>query len=187
MNSCGYTKDGGHARILRALTPFRGGPKILPNPLTLLKSFYAATSAGTDVVNIHPDVDRSVREARVQEGLLTIGVRGWEAAVGICEYSEGGVARLKELMAEWLTVKSKEPIKGSAGRSYSVPGTLASLCFGTTLTVPINQGRLLMEPWLSVVLFDFASQGRRREYYVHILGDEAKKEKPAMPPDPGFV
>ena len=130
-----------------------------------------------NIVNIHPDVDRSVKEAGFQEGLVTVGVQGGEVAVGICEYSDGIVARLKEVMAEWFELKSREPVRGSAGRSYSAPGTLASLCYGTTLTVPINKGRLLMEPWLSVVLFDFENSGRRREYYVHVLGEAPKQEK----------
>lgn len=49
-----------------------------------------------------------------------------------------------------------------------------------SLTLPFNQGELLLDPWQEVFLVDYDSSSRRREVTVHVMGDQA-----AAPAGPG--
>jgi secondary thiamine-phosphate synthase enzyme len=128
-----------------------------------------ATRGDSHVVDVTGAVAAKVLEHRLAEGSVLLFVVGSTAGLTTVEYEPGLLRDLPELF-ERLAPRDhpyhhEETWHDGNGHSHCRASLL-----GPALTIPVEDGRLLLGTWQQVVLVDFDNKPRRRELVVQLSG-----------------
>ncbi|GEM_PF-2701974 len=131
------------------------------------KSFYVDTTPAIDLLTITHEVRRVVLEGKSDTGWVTIIITNPGAGVVMMEKEGTFGTDLQKSLAPFL---KDQVIRCLIPRS---------------VVIPIEKGRMMMEPWQEVILIDFETTGRRREFRVQLFGETKEAPKAAPPPAGG--
>lgn len=127
------------------------------------------TSAHTQLLPITDEVEKSVQKSGVRNGICTIFVPHTTAGVTINENADPDVVRdfIKEInkIVPWED--------GYAHYEGNSAAHLKSSMIGPSLTVIIENGRLLLGTWQGIYFTEFDGP-RTRKVYVKIMEDQAE-------------
>ncbi len=121
------------------------------------------------VIDITSDVARSVAEAGIESGVATVFVTGSTAGVTTVEFEPGLVkdldAAFNRLMPRELEYRHHETWGDDNGHSH-----VRASFLGPSLAVPFEHGQLVLGRWQQIVLIDFDTRPRSRNYMIQIIG-----------------
>jgi secondary thiamine-phosphate synthase enzyme len=135
-----------------------------------LRNYYVPAADKASFRVITPEVKQAIREAAVQNGLLTILIPGATAGVTLLE----GDTKVHEEYLKWVlsqVPESEGPRPSRRSGSGRNSAHLRAALVGAQLTLPLQGGKLMSGPWQEVVLFDFDDKVGRREITIQILGE----------------
>ena len=127
-----------------------------------------ATQGDTDVIDITPDAQRVVAEGPIDDGLLTVFVRGSTAAITTMEFEPGGVTDLRDLVNRLIPAEGDYEHNRLNHDTNSHAHQRASL-IGASEQVPVIGGRLALGTWQQLVLIDFDDRPRERTVVVQVV------------------
>jgi secondary thiamine-phosphate synthase enzyme len=127
------------------------------------------TSGFCDIIDITAKVREPIENEKVERGLATLFVSGSTAALTTIEYEPGLIQDLKEFLEKWIPSNRRYHHDDRWGDNNGFSHLRASL-FGPSLTVPIDDGRLLLGTWQQIVLLDFDNRPRTRDIIVQLIG-----------------
>ena len=135
------------------------------------KKLKFSTEGEGQVINISDQVSRIVSESKVVAGLANIFVTGSTAAVTTIEYEEGVIRdfirALSVLAPDTADYAHNSRWGDGNGRSH-----VKSSCIGTSVTVPVVEGRLACGTWQQVVLVELdVNAPRERTVIITVQGD----------------
>ena len=113
-------------------------------------------------------VEQLVRESGVKEGLCTLFVRHTSASLLIQENADPAVRRDLE---QWLNrlVPEDDPLYTHQNEGPDdMPAHPKSALTATSLSIPIDVGKLTLGTWQGIYLFEHRRRGSAREVVVHI-------------------
>ena len=147
--------------------------------MIFLKNYFVNTTGGVDVISIIHEINYCVKDSKIPDGLVTVIVPAPGAALTILEPLPDLVAAFKETLeifpGEGSTLsKRKEPIDFA-------PRVKAAM-MGKTIHIPLQKGKLILGAREEVVLVDFETEAKRREFYVQIIGEAPPQQPPGRPP-----
>jgi secondary thiamine-phosphate synthase enzyme len=128
------------------------------------------TEGNTDIVNLHTELAKRLRELKVAgEGLLHLFVVGSTAALTTLEFEPGLVkhdlpAVLQRLVPDDARYEHEATWNDDNGHSH-----VRSALIGPGLTVPFSNGKLLTGEYQQVVLLDFDTRPRKRTIIASIV------------------
>ncbi len=122
--------------------------------MIFLKSYFANTTQDIDIIPIIHDVRFAVRDSQAVHGLVTVTLPGNGASLVISQLSKEECLELKE---GWSNKDIFRPI---------------------TLSIPLRNKELLLDPKQMIYLVDFSDTGKRREFYVQVFGDNPPPQQP---------
>ena len=127
------------------------------------------TSADTDIIDITPQVTRKVSESELTEGQVLLFVPGSTAAITTIEFESGVVKDLKDAIERLVPsgIPYRHDAKWGDGNGYA---HVRAALLGSSLTVPLINGRLALGTWQQIVLVDFDNEPRDRKVMVSISG-----------------
>ena len=127
----------------------------------------AATTAGTDITDITPEVEKIA--ARGTDGTLVLFVPGSTAALTTIEYENGAVHDLRAAIERIApqNIPYEHDSRWGDGNGFS---HVRSALLKTGITVPIVDGTVQLGTWQQIVLLDFDNRPRKRRIEVQILG-----------------
>ncbi len=132
-------------------------------------SLEMSTTAGTDILDITPQVQESVKNAGLAHGLLHLFISGSTAALTTIEYESGVVndlrAAIERLFPQNLPYEHDR--RWGDGNGYA---HVRAAFFKPSLTIPLADGHLELGTWQQIVLLDFDNRPRRRRIRGQILG-----------------
>ena len=116
------------------------------------------TSKLTEMVNITTDIQRLITATGIQNGLVVVHIPHTTAAITI---NEGADPSVKEDIIDTLNeIVPWERVYGHAeGNS---PAHIKASLFGSSVTVILDQGRLLLGQWQSIFFCEFDGPRHRR-------------------------
>ncbi len=127
------------------------------------------TTAGTDILDLTPQVAEEVRGLGVTGGLLTLFIPGSTAALTTIEYESGAVhdlqAAIERLFPQDLAYEHDR--RWGDGNGYA---HVRAAFLKPSLSIPIDHGRLLLGTWQQIVLLDFDNRPRQRQIRGQVLG-----------------
>ncbi len=144
--------------------------------MTFLKSYFVNTTAEVDLLSVTSDVKYAIRDSQGKNGLVTVIVPGAGAAVTCLEPVPEVMEELKvafEVFAgEGTTAKDKKK------EDVLVNPRVQSAIMGRSLSIPLKDAKLVLDPYEEIYLVDFDKKVRRREFMVQVF---AEAEAPAGP------
>ena len=121
------------------------------------------------VIDITSEVARSVAEAGIESGVATVFVTGSTAGVTTVEFEPGLVkdldAAFNRLVPRELEYRHHETWGDDNGHSH-----VRASFLGPSLAVPFEHGQLVLGTWQQIVLIDFDTRPRSRNYMIQIIG-----------------
>lgn len=143
----------------------------------LLKTYFN-TTAKVDFFNATHDVKRALRESKVQNGVVTILVPGATAAILLLENDPTIHENVRDLVVSFVP---KEGVTRPERRSGSgrLSSHLQAALLPKSISILVQEARLMIDAWQEVIVFDFDDKVARREVFIQVMGEgtEEKKEK----------
>lgn len=128
------------------------------------------TRGNGEVLDVTGEVAEAVRGSGIANGIATVFVTGSTAALTTLEFEPGLVhdlnAAFERLYPREMEYRHHERWGDDNGASH----VRASL-LGPSLSVPFVQGELCLGAWQQIILIDFDTRPRTRDYLIQILGD----------------
>jgi secondary thiamine-phosphate synthase enzyme len=125
---------------------------------------------GRGLTEITRDIGEWVASSGIAAGLVTLHCKHTSASLLICENAASAVRH--DLLA-WLDrIAPEGPFYAHDDEGPDdMPAHLKSVLTGSTLSIPVMQGRMALGTWQGVFLAEHRAQPHRREIVLHLLGE----------------
>ncbi|HID17341.1 TPA: YjbQ family protein [Candidatus Bathyarchaeota archaeon] len=129
-----------------------------------------STKGEGDIINITGVVEGAVKDAGVKSGIVTAFVPGSTGAVTTIEYEPGLLkdfpAMLERVAPRNIYYEHEKMWHDGNGHSH-----VRAALIGPSVTIPFEDGRLLLGTWQQVVFVEMDVRRRSRELILQIIGD----------------
>ena len=133
-------------------------------------SIQTGTSGNADMIDITPQVAKSLAESGINSGIVTIFCPSSTSGLTTIEYESGCLSDLDRLFNEIIDPKRHYAHNARWGDGNGHSHVRAAL-LGPSLTVPFVNGSLTLGTWQQIIYVDFDNRSRRRELILQVLGD----------------
>lgn len=128
------------------------------------------TAGQGDAHDITAPVAAAVRDAGLDNGIVTIFVVGSTAAITTIEFEPGAVADLNRLFEDLAPRHAQYDHHQRWGDDNGSSHVRAAL-LGPSITVPFVDGALVLGTWQQIMLLEFDTGPRQREVVIQIVGE----------------
>lgn len=123
-----------------------------------------------DILDITPQVAKAVSDSRIQAGLVHLFVQHSTAALATIEYEPGVLSDLRRALSV-LAPDNEEYAHNSRWGDGNGRSHVRAALVGPSLTVPVEDGKLLCGTWQQIVLLELdVNAGRRRSIICTVTG-----------------
>src|SRR5512145_595626 len=129
-----------------------------------------STTGQGDAHDITTTVARTVTQSRIKTGIATIFVVGSTAGITTIEFEPGAVHDFNQVF-ESLAPRDAEYRHHLRWGDDNGSSHVRAALLGPSVTIPFTDGELLLGTWQQIALFEFDTQGRRREVVVQTVGE----------------
>ncbi|MFG0243549.1 MAG: secondary thiamine-phosphate synthase enzyme YjbQ [Phycisphaerales bacterium JB054] len=119
---------------------------------------------------ITSEVARAVAEAAIDDGLCTVFVRHTSASLTIQENADPSARHDLERWLNRLVPEGDGLYTHTAEGPDDMPSHIKAILTQTSLTIPIDRGRLVLGTWQGVYLWEHRRSPHRRDVVVHVGG-----------------
>ena len=134
------------------------------------KKITFSTKATGDLINITDDIKKMLKDTTFQIGNMTVFVSGSTAGITTLEYEPGLVRDVGEFYEKLAPSNRRYHHDNTWGDANGFSHIRATFT-GQSLTIPFEDGELLLGTWQQVVLAEFDNRPRKREITVQIIGE----------------
>ncbi len=128
------------------------------------------TRGHSDMHDLTDEVERIVARSGVQRGLVTLFAPSSTSGLTTIEYEQGALEDLRQAL-ERLAPSDADYRHNLAWGDGNGVAHLRSALMGTSLTIPISDGRLTLGTWQQVLYIDFDLRPRQRQIVVQVVGE----------------
>ena len=130
--------------------------------------FNISTKGFNDIINITSQVEKEVEKSQIKEGICLVFVAHATCALTIIEYEEGVIKDLKRAFEIIAPMNEDYEHCKKWGDCNGYAHVRASL-MKPSLTIPVEEGKLVLGQWQSLVLIDFDNRPREREVIIKVI------------------
>ena len=128
------------------------------------------TKGNCDIVDITPELKKILEKSKIKNGILNVFIAGATGAITTIEYEPGLVSDLQDLL------KKLAPEAGDYGHNKTHSDSnahshLRASLLGPSLTVPVDNGKMVLGVWQQIIFVDMDNRPRKREVVVKIIGE----------------
>ena len=120
--------------------------------------------------DVTPDVEQTVADSGVHNGIVVVQLVGSTGAVTTIEYEPGALADLRralDLVAP-TDAHYEHNARWGDGNGFS---HIRSALLKTNISVPIVDGRLALGTWQQIIIINLDNRARSREMVVVVIGE----------------
>jgi secondary thiamine-phosphate synthase enzyme len=128
------------------------------------------TSGQGDVRDVTKMVANDLSNSVLSAGIVTVAVIGSTAGVTTIEYESGVVTDLSTVF-ERLAPRNAEYRHHLRWGDDNGSSHVRAAVVGPSITVPFVHRALTLGTWQQIVILEFDTQARRREFVVQIIGE----------------
>jgi len=128
------------------------------------------TQGNPDLINITDTLRTLLSKERFSKGSLSVFVIGSTAAITTFEYESGLIKDMEELY-ERLVPRGKRYHHDDTWGDANGFSHMRAALQGPSLTIPFDNGKLMLGTWQQVVLAEFDNRPRQREIVIQIIGE----------------
>jgi secondary thiamine-phosphate synthase enzyme len=128
------------------------------------------TRGNADMIDITEQVAKKVKEAGLDNGIVTIFCPSSTSALTTIEYESGCLSDLNRLFDEVAAPDRhyQHNAKWHDGNGHS---HVRAALIKASITIPFVSQRLTLGTWQQIIYIDFDNRSRRRELIVQIIGE----------------
>ncbi len=144
------------------------GSTLASTSMIFLKNYFVNTTGEVDVISVIHEIHYAIKDSKIPDGLVTVIAPEPGAALTVLEPLPEITAAFKETLEIFpgegaALSKRKEPI--------AMAPRIKAAMMGKTVHVPFSKGKLVLGPREEVVLVDFETSAKRREFFVQVMGE----------------
>jgi secondary thiamine-phosphate synthase enzyme len=134
-----------------------------------VETIYIKTTRNLDILDISNQVQSSIAKHPIKNGSVQLFIGGSTAALTTIEFEEGVINDLKRAIERMAptNIPYEHDRRWGDGNGYA---HVRAAIIGPSLTIPFQNGRLLLGTWQQIVLCDFDNRPRTREITTQIVG-----------------
>lgn len=133
--------------------------------------FKISTKGFNDVIDITDRISEIVEKSKVKEGICLISCPGSTCGITTIEAEPNLIDDFKEFL-EKLVPSNRVYRHDRTWGEANAPSHIRSALIKPFLTVPIEDGKLVLGQWQQLVLIDFDNRSREREIVVKIISEK---------------
>jgi len=130
--------------------------------------FSIKTKGFNDIIDITNKISEIVRKSKIKDGICLISCPGSTCGITTLEYESGLIEDLKKVLEKIAPMNSDYEHCKKWGDCNGFSHVRSAL-LKPFLTVPIEDGKLVLGTWQQVVFIDFDNRPREREILVKII------------------
>ena len=127
--------------------------------------FSVSTNSSTEMVNITSQVQNELKRAEIKSGICTVYVPHTTAGITINEGADPAVARDMVMELNKIVPLQDEYAHAEGNSAAHIKTSL----LGSSVQIPVEEGRLSLGTWQSVFLCEFDGP-RNRRVIVQLIG-----------------
>lgn len=127
--------------------------------------FSVSTHSSTELVNITSQVQNELKRAEIKSGICTVYVPHTTAGITINEGADPAVARDMVMELNKIVPLQDEYAHAEGNSAAHIKTSL----FGSSVQIPVEEGRLSLGTWQSIFLCEFDGP-RNRQVIVQLIG-----------------
>jgi len=128
------------------------------------------TTGQDDARDVTPDVAKVLEQSGLAAGVMTVSVVGSTAGVTTIEFEPGAVADLNAIFERLAPRHGAYRHHLQWGDDNGSSHARAAL-LGPSVSIPFDEGRLLLGTWQQIAVFEFDTRPRSREVVVQLIGE----------------
>ena len=136
----------------------------------ITEKVYLNTKGNPDLINITEDIERILGSTNLNRGSVTVFVIGSTAAITTFEYEPGLIKDMEAFYEKLIPCNKSYQHDATWGDANGFSHLRAALQ-GPSLTIPFDEGKLVLGTWQQVVLAEFDNRPRKRQVVVQIIGE----------------
>lgn len=117
------------------------------------------------------EVERVVAKAGVHTGVCHVFIRHTSASVMITENADGAVRRDLERFMQRIAPDGSPDYEHDTEGPDDMPAHIRTVLSGSSVTVPIIDGRLGLGTWQGIYVWEHRSHRHTREIVITIVGE----------------
>ncbi|MGI0100886.1 MAG: secondary thiamine-phosphate synthase enzyme YjbQ [Candidatus Micrarchaeaceae archaeon] len=129
------------------------------------------------ILNITPNVEKSVSESHIRNGIATIFIGCSTASISTMKHEPHSVDEMHDILEKLAPSGIDYEHHKTCGDMFGLGGDIngkshvRSALLGPSITLPFKDGRLMVDKDQDVVLMDFDLIKRKRKVIVQIMGE----------------
>ncbi|MFB5610523.1 MAG: secondary thiamine-phosphate synthase enzyme YjbQ [Nitrosopumilaceae archaeon] len=123
-----------------------------------------------DLIDITNDVEKIVKDSKINSGSITVFVSGSTGALTTIEF-EPGLKKDFPKMLERLAPKDIEYGHEQMWHDGNGHSHVKASLVGPSVTIPFTDGEMLLGTWQQIVFIELDTRGRNRTLVVQIIGE----------------
>ena len=117
------------------------------------------------------DVERWLASQSVKNGLLTVFIRHTSASLTIQENADPDVIYDLNVFFGRIAPEDNRLYRHTSEGPDDMPAHIRSALTTTQLSIPVNNGRMVLGTWQGIYVFEHRSASHRRSVALHVIGD----------------
>lgn len=132
------------------------------------EKFLINTHGFTDIIDITQKVKSAVYNHNIKSGNIVVALAGSTASITTIEYEPGLIKDLPRVLND-IVPMDKEYHHDDTWHDGNGYAHIRAALVGSSISVPLIDGALLLGTWQQIVLIDFDNKPRARTIYVQII------------------
>jgi len=127
------------------------------------------TQGFSDIVDITQQVQTTITESEIMNGIVNVTAIGSTVSVTTIEYEPALVIDMQELLNKLVpeTIRSRHSETWGDDNGFS---HMRATLMGPGTTLPVEHGKLLTGTWQQVVVIDHDNRPRNRQIRIQVVG-----------------
>jgi secondary thiamine-phosphate synthase enzyme len=123
------------------------------------------------LVEITGSIQKWIQQQEIRDGLLTVFCRHTSASLLIQENADPDVRTDLEAFFETIAPEQRGRYVHDAEGPDDMPAHLRTALTQVQLSVPVENGRMVLGTWQGIYLFEHRRAAHRRDIVLHLLGE----------------
>lgn len=128
------------------------------------------TKSDGGMTDVSGDVQAVVAASRIRDGIAVVFCPGSTGALSTVEYEPGLLKDIPEAM-DRIAPRDGVYAHHATWHDDNGSGHVKATIIGPDLTVPVDEGRLLLGRWQQIVFIEFDTKDRERQLTVKVIGE----------------
>ncbi len=136
----------------------------------ITKQIELQTRGAGDLIDITVKVQKNLESAGLRNGNVTVFVIGSTAGITTFEYESGLITDMQELYNN-IAPQGRHYAHDETWGDANGFSHLRAALQGPSLTVPFDNGKLMLGTWQQIVLAEFDNRPRDRRVVLQMIGE----------------